>query len=150
MKNSCKVIEKRILYYLNKSRRKRKLSKLESNRGLIHLSRKHSSKMARRRRLWHGNNVSKAGDYISTSILAWLFSFSGGVSGENVAMMPKGRIKGHKRKIHSDRDIAKALHKCWMKSHGHRRNILNSTFTKVGIGVKRKRNTFYATQLFYG
>ncbi len=72
------------------------------------------------------------------------------MSGENVAMMPKGRVKGFKGQIQSDRDLARALHRTWMNSPGHRKNILTSGFKKVGIGVKRGGNIFYATELFYG
>ena len=74
----------------------------------------------------------------------------GGTSGENCAMMPKGHVRGHKKIISSDKDIALALHKNWMRSSGHRANILNRTFKRIGIGIWRKGNKFYATQVFYG
>ena len=49
-----------------------------------------------------------------------IFYFSEkGVSGENVAMMPKGKVKGFKKGIYTDKDIARALHVTWMKSPGH-------------------------------
>ncbi len=36
----------------------------------------------------------------------------------------------------------------WMKSPGHRRNILNPNFKKIGIGVAQKNGRYEWTQLF--
>ncbi|MFU0826151.1 MAG: Fibronectin type-III domain-containing protein [Lachnoclostridium sp.] len=36
----------------------------------------------------------------------------------------------------------------WMNSAGHRANIMNSKFHKIGIGVYDKNGTIYCTQLF--
>lgn len=39
----------------------------------------------------------------------------------------------------------------WMNSEGHRANILNSSFTKIGVGVARNSNGYYYwTQQFIG
>jgi len=168
VKNSCKNIEKLIFRYVNQTRKKNNLCELKPDRGLIFLARKHSSLMAKKRKIWHGKNVFVAKNYVSSSIwevlkfilypLAiffpplWIIFYFGekGVSGENVALMPKGRVKGFKKGIYTDKDIARALHITWMKSDGHRKNILNKDFKKIGIGVKRNGNKFYATELFYG
>ena len=64
-------------------------------------------------------------------------------------MIPKGIVHGMD-KINSDKEIARTFHRIWMKSSGHRKNILNPNFSKIGVGVKRRGNRFYATQLFYG
>ncbi len=64
--------------------------------------------------------------------------------------MPKGKVKGFKKGVYTDKEIARALHITWMKSTGHRKNILNPDFKKIGIGVKRRGNKFYAVELFYG
>lgn len=37
----------------------------------------------------------------------------------------------------------------WMNSPGHRANILNSSFTDIGIGVTFRNGKAYATQIFY-
>lgn len=37
----------------------------------------------------------------------------------------------------------------WMKSKGHRENILNKTFTHTGIGIWKNGNTYHFTQLFF-
>ena len=38
----------------------------------------------------------------------------------------------------------------WMNSDGHRKNILNGGFTKIGIGVYSSGGTLYWVQLFVG
>lgn len=46
---------------------------------------------------------------------------------------------------------ADAAHNAWMKSEGHRRNILNPDFTELGIGLYPKGNGSYVyTQMFIG
>lgn len=37
----------------------------------------------------------------------------------------------------------------WMNSEGHRKNILNSGYTEIGIGVTFRNGKLYATQIFY-
>ncbi|HEY9748031.1 MAG TPA: CAP domain-containing protein [Allocoleopsis sp.] len=36
----------------------------------------------------------------------------------------------------------------WMKSPGHRENILNAKYSETGVGVWRQGNSYYFTQLF--
>lgn len=36
----------------------------------------------------------------------------------------------------------------WMASEGHRRNILNPSFTQSGIGISRSNDFFFVTQIF--
>ena len=39
----------------------------------------------------------------------------------------------------------------WMNSSGHRANILNSSFTTLGVGIAKDANgTIYWTQMFIG
>jgi uncharacterized protein YkwD len=164
-KNNCYKIEKIIYSLTNSTRKKNQLEILDFKYGLTNLCRQHSFQMAKKNKIWHGKNVFYAKENVTSPInnvfkdffsmipiLNWIvyFLFDKGKSGENVAMMPKGNVKGYKKKIISDYDIANALHLNWMKSSGHKRNILTKDFTKIGIGVKRNRNKFYATELFYG
>ena len=65
-------------------------------------------------------------------------------------MCPIGKVRGIRRSIRDSKDAAKAFHKMWMKSPGHKRNILNSKFSLIGVGIKKKGKYFYATQVFYG
>lgn len=166
--NNSRNIEKVTLNYVNYSRKKVGLNEIRPARGLIFLARRHSNKMMRRGKIWHGNNVIVASEYVlkrrKLSILEQIIIFFlkifslpisvrskfSGISGENVAMMPIGRVKGFHKEISTDKDIAKALHITWMNSHGHRANILNPNFKLLGVGIKRKGKMTYATELFFG
>lgn len=150
---SCKKIEKLILRYVNASRKKRGISSLGSNYGLKKLARNHSKRMARQKRIWHGDGVHLALEKVTHKgfwgFIESLFS-SYRRSGENVATMPIGRVRGFRHSIQTNKDVAKAFHKSWMNSAGHKKNILDSHFSLVGIGVKRRGKIFYATQVFVG
>ena len=137
-KISCKKIERLIHKYVNSSRRKRRLGALELDRGLRSLARSHSKKMAKKKKIWHGDGVFQAKYRVKQSKGLWgfilsIFTSHSGHSGENVAMVPIGRVKGFKHSIRSSKDIAKAFHKMWMKSPGHKKNILNSRFYLIGL-----------------
>jgi uncharacterized protein YkwD len=152
MRNRCSEIEKWILIYTNRARKKRNIKPLKSNFGLKKLARSHSHTMANTKKIWHGNGVFKAKSSISkSSLLDFIISlFYYGMSGENVGLMFSGYVKGFKRKIRSDKDIALAQHLSWMRSPGHRNNILNPSFRLIGVGVNNRGNVFYCTQNFYG
>lgn len=118
---------------LNRERRRRGLSELHFHSGYADLCRDHSRSMARAGQIFHGDNPRR----IHSS---W--------SGENVAEVPMGRVRGFRHRISSERDVALALHRMWINSPGHRANMLNPRFRQVGIGVHRRGNRYYATQLF--
>lgn len=40
------------------------------------------------------------------------------------------------------------LHTAWMRSSGHRANILSTNYTHIGVGVVRRGNTYYGVQVF--
>ena len=52
----------------------------------------------------------------------------------------------------ADKEIATAenMMKTWMKSEGHRANILLKDFTEIAIGIYEKDDVVYATQIFLG
>ena len=39
--------------------------------------------------------------------------------------------------------------KIWMRSPGHRKNILDSNYSKISIGIEKKGRRFFAVQLFH-
>lgn len=47
-------------------------------------------------------------------------------------------------------DMAEDMVENWMNSSGHRENILRDGYTHLGVGVYRKNNRVYATQVFAG
>ena len=144
---SCSKIEWYLLRYVNKSRRKRRRKSLKSNRGLKKVARNHSKNMAKKEKIWHGRGVHIAKENISYKKGFWGFieslfsSYSYSNGGENVAMTSSKK---------SSESIAKSFHKMWMKSPGHRRNILDPKFSLIGIGIKKGRSGYFATELFYG
>ncbi len=88
--------------------------------------------MANEGKIFHGECASITGAY------------------ENCGMMYKGRVNEFNYEIKTDTDIARAFHQLWMRSKaGHRENILDPKHQYVGIGVKRRGNIFYGTELFH-
>ena len=116
------------------------------------LKRKLAAGMAKAKKIWHGKGVHLAkNSLIHNSLWHFIKSlFYKGYSGENVGLMFKGRVKGFKHKIKTSKDIALAQYKSWMKSPGHKANILNSNFSLIGVGVAKNKNGYYSTQLFFG
>lgn len=145
-------IERWIVKYANSARKKRGISPFRTNLGLIKIARNHSIKMARARKIWHGDGVHQAGSSLIHKSL-WDFIKSilyNGVSGENCGIMYTGRVLGFKNQIRTIKDIAMAQHISWMRSPGHRANLLNPAFSLIGVGVAKNKNGYYCTQLFYG
>jgi uncharacterized protein YkwD len=52
--------------------------------------------------------------------------------------------------IRKPQEIAKDIVADWMKSPGHRENILDPDFTHLGVGVSARHHTIRATQEFVG
>ena len=120
--------ERAIVQLTNEERKKRKLPPLKPNPKLFAAARQHSIHMARRQQMAHEldgsvphQRVAEAG-YHARSL------------GENVAFGQR-----------SPRQVVQT----WMKSPGHRKNILNRRFTEIGVGVARsRRGLLYFTQVF--
>ena len=150
-KNRCKEIERWIVKNANVARKKRGISPLRTNTGLMRVARNHSRNMARNKRLWHGNGVYIARHSLSIRSLWDLLKcfFYSGMSGENVGLMFTGNVRSL-GKIKSNKDIAHAQHRIWMRSSGHRKNMMNPNFKLIGVGVVKRGKGYYCTQLFYG
>lgn len=121
-----------VLNLVNAERAKNGLAALKLDTGLSEVAKKHSEDMAK-------NN------YFSHTSLSGLSPFdrikNAGISyktaGENIAAgqkTPKQVVSG------------------WMNSEGHRKNILNASFTKMGLGYATSNSGYktYWTQLFIG
>ncbi len=50
----------------------------------------------------------------------------------------------------SDQQRAAALVQQWVKSSGHRKNLVNRTYTAVAVGVVMRGDDVYAVQIFSG
>ncbi|MGW2105484.1 CAP domain-containing protein [Streptomyces sp. NPDC001948] len=116
----------RVLKLVNRERRKVGCPPLKMNSELKKIAQAHSTDMASSRKMSHtGSDGSAPDDRISRSGYDWH------AYGENVARgyaTPKSVVAG------------------WMRSPGHRRNILNCAFKEIGVGHARSGN--YWTQDF--
>ena len=125
-----------VLHYTNRAREKHKLPPLRRYLTLESAAQKHSNWMARNRRFSHeGRQGSKPHERISAE------SFGGSTTGENIYQYTARR---------DQKKLAKNLVDGWMKSPGHRANILHAGFKYLGVGVARSGDHIYATQNFGG
>jgi len=109
----------------NISRHHYDVTRLQINREMSELARRHSLAMSRRGELFHTNSP--------TSL--YLDGVRWRVWGENVGVT-SGSIDG--------------LQKAFMASSGHRQNVLNRSFRRVAIGAVRVDGLLWVTVFFYG
>jgi uncharacterized protein YkwD len=121
--------ERQVLELTNKERKKAGLKPLKPNPVLFAVARGHSANMAKKGEMKHkldGKEVDARADdagYDFASI------------GENIA-------KGEEA-------TPKEVMKGWMKSKGHRENILAAKYQEIGIGIAEgKEKVLYYTQVF--
>ena len=108
----------------NSSREGSNLAKLQLNRAMSKVARRHSLAMARAGELFHTTDVSVYLNGVEWN--AW---------GENVGYTPG--------------DVA-SLQQAFMNSPPHRENILNGSFHHTAIGAVRVDGTLWVTVFFYG
>jgi len=115
-----------MLNAVNRVRRKYGRRSLRLNGRLMAAAQRHSRDMARHKRMSHrGSNGSSLGDRTRKQ------GYSGGIA-ENVAYGQN-----------TVRDVMVS----WMKSPGHRRNLLNPKYKALGVGYA-KNGRWYWTQVF--
>ena len=125
-----------VLHHTNRARQRQKLPPLRRYLALESAAQKHSNWMARNRHFSHnGHRGSKPHQRMSAE------SFRGSTTGENIYQFPSRR---------DQKKLAKNLVDGWMKSPGHRTNILHSGFKYLGVGIARSGDNVYATQNFGG
>ena len=113
----------RLLRLVNDARAHHGMQRVDMNLELSRYAKRHSDEMADRRRLFHTNDLySRVRAYRAS---AW---------GENVG------VGGTVRRVF----------RAFMRSDGHRRNILDRRFRKTGIGVVKRGGRVWITQIFYG
>jgi uncharacterized protein YkwD len=123
-------IEQELYDLINRERTKRGILPLEPSQGLKILARKHSQYMAMQPALTHDSHDGKS--FSQRLQEAGLYFKE---TGENVAF--------------SESFLPEAIHHSFMRSNGHRENILGSRFDAIGIGVFFKEDKgYYITQDF--
>lgn len=121
-------LEEKVLRLTNEERVKEKLPPLQLDATLSQVARGHSTNMAKQGTMKHDLDGKTPFDRIRGSGYKYHFA------GENIAAgdVPIEIIMG-----------------AWMKSEGHRKNILGEKFTHIGIGaVPDATGTVYFTQVF--
>jgi hypothetical protein len=122
------------------------LAKLVFDDQLAQAARQHSSEMISKAYFSH---VSPDTQYTSVSDRVNKSGLTDIEVGENIAYMPKGNVVGYGN-LQTEDQIADALHDSWMKSPGHKANIMNTKYNRIGIGVvyDAGNSRYYATQVF--
>jgi len=121
----------RQLKIINKYRRMAGLVRLKVYYELDKIAKNHSYYMAKHRTCNH-NGFSQRTDKVRRIVGA--------------SMVAENCYKFPARKYNSK--VAEKLVKGWMKSSGHRHNIMNPGVKKIGIGIVTKKGYVYATQIF--
>lgn len=154
--NKTLEIEKEVLKYTNEERVKYGLQPLIWNDKLADVARNHSLDMVQRNFFDHDNpdGQGPTGRYIEmwgsvpTKYLAGGY-YTEGVA-ENIGMMPIGWIEDNGRVFDTPSSVASHQVESWMESPGHRENILESTYSQLGVGVARDvSGQYYNTQVFW-
>jgi uncharacterized protein YkwD len=106
--------EREVLDLTNAARRQNGCGPLSLDASLVDAAGRHASDMVRRHYMDHTNPDGKSAfDRMEAS------GFHGSAMGENIA---------------AGYDTAQRVFAAWMKSDGHRKNILNCNYDKIGIG----------------
>ncbi len=125
---SVQNFEEEVARLVNEQRAKNGLSPLTLNWELSRVARYKSEDMARNRYFSHTSPT-----YGTPFEMIRSFGLSYRSAGENIA--------------YGQRTPA-AVMDAWMNSSGHRANILNASYTQIGVGYYANRN--YWTQMFIG
>ena len=147
-------IELDILKYTNIERRNNGLKELVLDQSLSQIARSHSQDMAQNNFFSHINlngedptARAKVAGYPLFKQLSNGFYTEG--IGENIGKMPTGDVVGIGHVSNNADSIANAQVESWMESPGHRENILNSNYDKIGVGVAYDRTYYISTQDFW-
>ena len=121
----------RMLEEINSVRRKHNCPRIGRTQLLDRVAVGHARSMAKRRKCDH-NGFGKRSALIESRT---------GVShiAENCYMYPASRY---------DWDVGRHLVLGWLRSSGHRKNLLNPSFRRTGIGIKVRKGQVYAAQIF--
>ena len=143
---NTRKVERSIVHYTNKERRKRGLKPLTGHRALIKAAQEHSRWMAKHRKMSHTGSGggepwdrAKRAGYPSGNVSENCWQSSGS----------KGLAYKSKFRWRSDWQLGKAAVITWMNSPGHRQNLITPRIRHIGIGVaKNRRGEIFFTQKF--
>lgn len=123
-----------IVRYTNQARARHNLPGLKRYLALQSAAQGHSNWMAQTKAFSHfGHHGVTAHARMAAA------GYPGGMTGENIYKYPSRRDR---------KRLAKDLVDGWMKSPGHRTNILKREYNYIGVGVASSGGEVYATQNF--
>lgn len=148
--NQTKV-ERWVWKLTNQRRQAQGLQNVSYSSEIASVAREHSRNMANNDYIGHEEPNGESGEERYSGICD--FSGSGYTFGENVNAVHIGRYQlWHNSKrvyINSEREAAEYLVIEWMNSTGHRKNMLNDAWGRLGVGVvKTESGQVYASQAF--
>ena len=112
-----------MLHLLNHSRQTHGRPAFRLNASVSHRAWLHSKAMASHNAIFHTGNLYDA-----------VRAYRPSTWGENVGMA----------------GLLARVRTLWMQSPGHRSNILNARYRRIGIGVVKARGVVWVTAIFYG
>jgi uncharacterized protein YkwD len=124
-------MEAQVRQRINAIRQKQGLSQLRNNEKLAQVARNYSQQMAEKKFFSH---TSPEGSTMVQRVQSARIFYL--MVGENLFMC-----------TNVPQPVPSAV-QGWMDSPGHRANILRPEYRETGIGVWRKGNSYYVTQLF--
>ena len=138
-------IENKLVDLINRARREQNLPGLVINEQLRQAGRQHSTEMVK---LNYFSHTSPTPEYANVSDRVNKAGVTDIEVGENIGYMPTGNVVGYGQ-VNTEDEVVAAMHKMWMDSPGHRANILNSKYNRVGLGIIRDSSgKYHGTQVF--
>lgn len=124
-------IETAIYQQINQVRQQDGLTGLKHNERLAAVARQYSQKMAEKDFFSHTSpDGTTPADRVRAGRIAYYMMGENLFRGKNIVSPAPIAVEG------------------WLKSPGHRENILRPVFAETGVGVWKKNETYYITQLF--
>ena len=114
--------ERQMMRYIDRARDRRGIHDMNRSRAIGYKARLHAKRMRSDGSIFH----SELGSMLKS--LSWQ------IAGENVGMGPD--LKG--------------LHKAFMKSPGHKHNLLDKRFNRFAVGIVKDNGYIYVTVMFLG
>ncbi|MBM4301064.1 MAG: CAP domain-containing protein [Deltaproteobacteria bacterium] len=136
-----KELERRIFQLTNEARRKNGLPSLDSDNDLAVKARAKSDDMLTNNYFSHTSPEGKT--------LKDRFQEEKPASIRNISRIGENIYMGAKLDYSTDiKTQARLIVDGWMTSPGHRKNILDPRYNRMGVGVAAKDKMCYATQIF--
>lgn len=124
-----------LLYRANRARARSGAPRLRTDPRLVRAARRYSRELARRRKIDHFSSTRGRRTFRDRIAAEGAYAQ---LAGENLARLTS-----------SQGALAARVVELWLESPGHRRNLLDRTFRRTGIGVWRAQDgIWYVVQIY--